>query len=111
MDKPFALRPPYWRPHLPVMGEPAETTRPIWRTSLAAALLAWMVLVIGATLASSRLLENLPGGFSWLQKNQRADVILYFETMADLLEKKLRCVRKLPNLIIKSAGSSLLAYT
>lgn len=62
-------------------------------------------------LEDREVLENLPGGFSWLQKNQRADVILYFETMADLLEKKLRCVRKLPNLIIKSAGSSLLAYT
>jgi hypothetical protein len=42
------------------MGEAADTIRPIWRTRLAAALVAWMGLVVGATLASSRLLEVLP---------------------------------------------------
>ncbi|MBD0350068.1 MAG: hypothetical protein ICV65_02820 [Flavisolibacter sp.] len=35
------------------------------------------------------MLEKLPGGFRWLQKNVRDDVILYFETFADLLEEKL----------------------
>jgi hypothetical protein len=35
------------------------------------------------------ILNKLPGGFRWLQKNQREDVILYFETMAELLEEKL----------------------
>ncbi|MBD0279975.1 MAG: hypothetical protein ICV51_10430 [Flavisolibacter sp.] len=35
------------------------------------------------------VLEKLPGGFRWLQKNVRDDVILYFETFADLLEEKL----------------------
>lgn len=35
------------------------------------------------------VLHQLPGGFRWLQKNQRQDVILYLETMADLLEKRL----------------------
>ena len=44
------------------MGESAAPTRPIWRTRLALALAGWMLLVVGATLASSRLLEMLPGG-------------------------------------------------
>jgi hypothetical protein len=35
------------------------------------------------------ILNKLPGGFRWLQKNQREDVILYFETMAEVLEEKL----------------------
>ena len=35
------------------------------------------------------ILDKLPGGFRWLQKNLRDDVILYFETMADALEEKL----------------------
>ena len=35
------------------------------------------------------VLEQLPGGFRWLQKNVRGDVILYFRTLAQLLEDKL----------------------
>ncbi|HEX2607036.1 MAG TPA: hypothetical protein VHK91_06635 [Flavisolibacter sp.] len=35
------------------------------------------------------VLERLPGGFRWLRKNVREDVILYFETMADVLEERL----------------------
>lgn len=35
------------------------------------------------------VLEALPGGFRWLQKNVRADVVLYFQTFAQLLEDKL----------------------
>jgi hypothetical protein len=35
------------------------------------------------------VLERLPGGFRWLQKNRREDVILYFETFANLLEEQL----------------------
>lgn len=31
----------------------------------------------------------LPGGFRWLQRNVREDVILYFETYASLLEEQL----------------------
>src|SRR5687768_9513528 len=34
------------------------------------------------------VLNNLPGGFRWLKRNKREDVILYFETYADLLEEK-----------------------
>jgi hypothetical protein len=35
------------------------------------------------------VLEQLPGGFRWLQKNVRDDVIVYFQTFAQLLEDKL----------------------
>ena len=34
------------------------------------------------------VLEHLPGGFRWLKKNVREDVIIYFETFAALLEEK-----------------------
>lgn len=40
-------------------------------------------------LQDRKVLDQLPGGFRWLQKNQREDVITYFETMADSLERKL----------------------
>ena len=43
------------------MGEAADTIRPVWRTRLGLVLIAWMGGVIGVTLASSRLLEVLPG--------------------------------------------------
>ncbi len=42
------------------MGEPADTFRPVWRTRLAAVGVAWMCLVVGVTLGSSRLLELIP---------------------------------------------------
>jgi hypothetical protein len=32
------------------------------------------------------VLENLPGGFRWLRRNNREHVILYFETLAGILE-------------------------
>src|SRR5215471_12479209 len=35
------------------------------------------------------ILEHLPGGFRWLKKNVKEDVIVYFETMADWLQEKL----------------------
>lgn len=35
------------------------------------------------------ILNALPGGFRWLKRNEREDVILYFETFATLLEEKL----------------------
>ena len=35
------------------------------------------------------VLNRLPGGFRWLQKNARQDVILYFETLAQMLEEQL----------------------
>jgi hypothetical protein len=40
-------------------------------------------------LDNREVLENLPGGFRWLKRNERSDVIAYFETFADMLEAKL----------------------
>lgn len=40
-------------------------------------------------LDNREVLENLPGGFRWLKRNERNDVIAYFETFADMLEAKL----------------------
>jgi hypothetical protein len=39
-------------------------------------------------LEDKEVLEQLPGGFRWLSRNQREDVVLYFETFAALLEIK-----------------------
>jgi len=39
-------------------------------------------------LTDRAVLRALPGGFRWLKKNVRADVILYFETFANLLEEQ-----------------------
>ncbi len=35
------------------------------------------------------VLQRLPGGFRWLQRNVREDVIVYFETFAEMLEEQL----------------------
>jgi hypothetical protein len=40
-------------------------------------------------LEDREILERLPGGFRWLKRNERADVILYLDVMANLLEEKL----------------------
>ena len=40
-------------------------------------------------LEDREVLERLPGGFRWLKRNERADVIVYLQTMADILEEKL----------------------
>jgi len=40
-------------------------------------------------LDNREVLEQLPGGFRWLKKNSREDVILYFETFAEILEENL----------------------
>lgn len=42
------------------MGGEGEQPRPIWRTPLALVLLAWIVAVLGATLAAGRLMEMIP---------------------------------------------------
>lgn len=44
------------------------------------------------------VLKNLPGGFRWLRKNVREDVILYFETFAMLLEEALIATIELPKI-------------
>lgn len=40
-------------------------------------------------LKDKEVLKALPGGFRWLKRNVREDVIVYFETFADILEEKL----------------------
>lgn len=40
-------------------------------------------------LSNTEVLNHLPGGFRWLARNQREDVILYFDTMASILEDKM----------------------
>lgn len=44
------------------------------------------------------VLENLPGGFRWLKRNAREDVIVYFETMAEMLEDELLKKIELPKI-------------
>ncbi len=40
-------------------------------------------------LENKQVLNHLPGGFRWLQKNKKEDVVLYFETYASLLSNEL----------------------
>lgn len=40
-------------------------------------------------LDNREILQRLEGGFRWLKRNQREDVIAYFQTYADLLEEQL----------------------
>lgn len=40
-------------------------------------------------LTDRAVLDELPGGFRWLQRNRREDAILYFETFATILYQKL----------------------
>jgi hypothetical protein len=40
-------------------------------------------------LEDRNVLNELPGGFRWLKRNVREDVISYFETFADVLEEKM----------------------
>jgi hypothetical protein len=35
------------------------------------------------------VLNRLPGGFRWLKRNVREHVVMYFETMANMLEERL----------------------
>ena len=39
------------------------------------------------------VLRHLPGGFRWLKEHVREDVILYFETMALLLEEQAKHIK------------------
>lgn len=44
------------------------------------------------------VLEKLPGDFRWLSRNVREDVIIYFETMAELMEEELLKRVQLPEI-------------
>ena len=54
-------------------------------------------------LEDREVLERLPGGFRWLKRNQREDVILYFRAFADLLEEKLQ-VMEARNALLRVIG-------
>jgi len=47
-------------------------------------------------LQDKEVLNALPGGFRWLKRNVREDVIVYFETFADVLEEKLLSKIEIP---------------
>lgn len=47
-------------------------------------------------LKDKSVLKKLPGGFRWLKKNERGNVILYFETFAQMLEDKLLQTIEIP---------------
>lgn len=49
-------------------------------------------------LEDKTVLKNLPGGFRWLKRNVREDVIIYFETMAEMLEEELLKKIELPKM-------------
>jgi len=49
-------------------------------------------------LEDKTILEKLSGGFRWLKRNVREDVIVYFETIADVLEGELLRKIELPKL-------------
>jgi hypothetical protein len=50
------------------------------------------------------VLERLPGGFRWLQRNVREDVVVYLETMAEILQERfeLEAARKMVKDILAS---------
>lgn len=50
-------------------------------------------------LTDKEVLRQLPGGFRWLRRNVREDVILYFEAFANLLEEKLLDEIKIDSLL------------
>ena len=45
------------------------------------------------------VLQNLLGGFRWLKRNAREDVIVYFETMAEMLEEQLLQKIEIPSFL------------
>ena len=47
-------------------------------------------------LQDREVLNNLPNGFRWLKKNVREDVVVYFNTYANVLEEKLIEQIKIP---------------
>lgn len=47
-------------------------------------------------LEDKKVLELLPGGFRWLRRNDRNDVIAYFRAFAQLLEEKMIADVQLP---------------
>jgi hypothetical protein len=42
------------------------------------------------------VLQNLPNGFRWLKRNVREDVVIYFETYANMLEEAFLATIEIP---------------
>jgi hypothetical protein len=55
-------------------------------------------------------LTHLPGGFRWLKRNDRTDVILYLQTMAGLLEQKLEEELRQYDKLITSAAEKKMKF-
>ncbi|MEP6846992.1 MAG: hypothetical protein ABI861_13355 [Panacibacter sp.] len=50
-------------------------------------------------LEDKEVLNKLPGRFRWLSRNIREDVIIYFETFADILDEKLISMANVENIL------------
>lgn len=59
-------------------------------------------------LQDKTVLNNLPGGFRWLKRNVREDVIAYFETYAAMLEEKLIQSIKIPGSLFEPVAEAVL---
>ena len=55
------------------------------------------------------VLESLDGGFRWLKRNQREDVIAYFEAYANLLENQLIDAIQIPDTLFQPVNIMQLA--
>ena len=55
------------------------------------------------------VLESLDGGFRWLKRNQREDVIAYFEAYANLLENQLIDTIQIPDTLFQPVNTMQLA--
>ena len=53
-------------------------------------------------LTNKEVLAKLPGGFHWLKKNVREDVILYFETFANILEERVLASIEIPKPVVET---------
>jgi hypothetical protein len=53
-------------------------------------------------LTDRAVLRELPGGFRWLKRNVREDVILYFETFANSLEEQLIASVRIDDIIVNT---------
>ncbi len=56
-------------------------------------------------LEDRKVLEQLEGGFRWLKRNLREDVIAYFEAYANILENQLIDTIEIPDSLFQSAPS------
>jgi hypothetical protein len=59
-------------------------------------------------LEDREVLKRLPGGFRWLKRNVKEDVIVYFETFADMLEEKIIDLVDITSLINSNDQESVL---